>query len=69
MYRWRHCRLSQTKLVKPIVACELGRLYNKEAIIEQLVNAKSEGDLSPDGAADHIKSLKVELKMTILLQG
>ena len=40
-----------------MVACELGRLYNKEAIIEKLLNAKSEGK-SSDGTADHIKSLK-----------
>jgi hypothetical protein len=42
------------------VACELGRLYNKEAIIEKLLNDKSEGDnAGSDGTADHIKSLKV----------
>jgi hypothetical protein len=33
LYRWQHCRLSQSKLVKPIVACELGRLYNKVSIL------------------------------------
>ena len=40
-----------------MVACELGRLYNKEAIIEKLLNAKSEGK-SESNTADHIKSLK-----------
>ena len=55
LYKWQHCALTQEPLDKPIVACELGRLYNKEAIIEKLLNAKSEG--SSQGA-DHIKSLK-----------
>ena len=60
LYKWQHCCLSQAKLVKPIVACELGRLYNKEAIIEKLLNDKSEGsNANSDGTADHIKSLKV----------
>lgn len=55
LFKWQHCALTQEPLDKPIVACELGRLYNKEAIIEKLLNAKSEG--SSQGA-DHIKSLK-----------
>merc|ERR1712029_1072818 len=59
LYKWRHCALTQEPLDKPVVACELGRLYNKEAIIEKLLNAKSEGSSSQEnGAADHIKSLK-----------
>ena len=57
LYKWRHCALTQEPLDKPVVACELGRLYNKEAIIEKLLNAKSEGQ-STDNTADHIKSLK-----------
>ncbi len=46
---------------KPIVACELGRLYNKEAIIEKLLNHKSEGtdgNDDKDNVAGHIRSLK-----------
>ena len=36
-----------------------GRMYNKEAIIEKLLNAKSEGDSGErDYVADHIRSLK-----------
>lgn len=57
LYKWQHCALTQEPLEKPIVACELGRLYNKEAIIEKLLNAKSEGR-SNDHIADHIKGLK-----------
>merc|ERR1712029_948116 len=58
LYKWRHCALTQEPLDKPVVACELGRLYNKEAIIEKLLNAKSEGKTSESNTADHIKSLK-----------
>ncbi|KAM4609522.1 replication termination factor 2-like [Discoglossus pictus] len=54
--RWYYCTLSQEKLKKPIVACELGRLYNKDAVIEFLL------DKSPDKphaeTASHIKSIK-----------
>lgn len=56
-YKWQHCALTQEPLSKPVVACELGRLYNKEAIIEKLLSAKSEGK-SEDRIASHIKSLK-----------
>ena len=63
IYKWQYCNLTQQPLVRPIVACELGRLYNKEAIIEKLLENKSgsqeNGDkLIPDAATDHIKSLK-----------
>lgn len=61
--QWYYCSLSQEALKKPIVACELGRLYNKDAILEYLL------DKSPDKptaeVAVHIKSIKhvVELKL------
>jgi hypothetical protein len=63
IYKWQFCNLTQQPLVRPIVACELGRLYNKEAIIEKLLENKSgsqeNGDkLIPEAATDHIKSLK-----------
>ncbi|XP_062506169.1 replication termination factor 2-like isoform X2 [Corticium candelabrum] len=60
--RWRHCALSQQQLREPIVCCELGRLYNKEAVIEYLLNKAS---ASSDIAA-HIRNLKdvCELKLT-----
>jgi len=59
LYKWAHCALTQEPLQKPVVACELGRMYNKEAIIEKLLNAKSEGDSGErDYVADHIRSLK-----------
>ena len=32
------CTLSKAKLKKPIVTCKLGRFYNKEQVINQLVD-------------------------------
>jgi hypothetical protein len=58
LYKWQHCALTQEPLDKPVVACELGRLYNKEAIIEHLLNQKSEGSSNDPSVVDHIKSLK-----------
>ncbi|KAF7633826.1 hypothetical protein Mgra_00006795 [Meloidogyne graminicola] len=60
--KWRTCQLSQEPLKKPIVACKLGRLYNKEAILE----AKLSRALSTNQATEHIHSLSdvKELKLT-----
>nr|XP_033819662.1 replication termination factor 2 isoform X1 [Geotrypetes seraphini] len=62
--RWYYCALSQEKLCKPIVACELGRLYNKDAIIEHLLDRSPEKTVVE--AASHIKSIKnvIELNLT-----
>ncbi|RLV97397.1 hypothetical protein DV515_00011790, partial [Chloebia gouldiae] len=54
--RWFYCALSQEKLRRPIVACELGRLYNKDAIIEYLLDKSP--DKNPMESASHIKSIK-----------
>ena len=68
IYKWQYCNLTQQPLVKPIVACELGRLYNKEAIIEKLLENKagSKDKLMPEASTEHIKSLKdvKELQLT-----
>lgn len=40
--RWKYCALSQEKLRRPIVACGLGRLYNKDAVIEYLLDKSAE---------------------------
>eukprot|EP00066_Takifugu_rubripes_P023154 XP_011612420.1 PREDICTED: protein RTF2 homolog [Takifugu rubripes] len=40
--KWKYCALSQEKLKRPIVSCELGRLYNKDAIIEYLLDKTAE---------------------------
>jgi len=52
-FQWRHCSITQQVLQKPIVMCGLGRLYNKVALIEALLNR----DTMPP-SAKHIKSLK-----------
>ncbi|XP_042615020.1 replication termination factor 2-like [Cyprinus carpio] len=62
--KWRYCALSQEKLKRPIVACELGRLYNKDAIIEYLLDKSAERPNSEVVA--HIRSIKEvkELNLT-----
>lgn len=59
--KWKHCAITQEELRQPIVSCELGRLYNKEAVIEYLLSKDTACE-----AAKHIRSLKdiVELKLT-----
>ncbi|KAG7159081.1 replication termination factor 2-like [Homarus americanus] len=60
LYRWRHCSISQTPLKKPIVACEIGRMYNKEEVLTRLLDRSAEPGMS------HIKGLKdiKELNLT-----
>lgn len=52
---WQYCALTNQLLKEPIVACELGKLYNKDAIIEFLLNKDS-----PDKPekVSHIRGLK-----------
>lgn len=59
--KWKHCAITQEELRLPIVSCELGRLYNKEAVIEHLLSKDATSD-----SAKHIRSMKdiVELKPT-----
>ena len=52
-YRWRHCSIKQLPLQTPIVACGLGRLYSKEAVLEGLLDRST----LPE-TATHIKTLK-----------
>ena len=33
IFRWQHCSISQQPLRKPVMACEMGKMYNKESII------------------------------------
>ncbi|XP_064486850.1 replication termination factor 2-like [Ornithodoros turicata] len=59
--KWKHCAITQEELRLPVVSCDLGRLYNKEAVIEYLLNKEATSDI-----AKHIRSLKdlVELNLT-----
>lgn len=52
--KWKYCSISSNKLQRPIVSCELGRLYNKEAIIEYILNKESPNS----SMLSHIRSLK-----------
>ncbi|KAJ3266629.1 hypothetical protein HDU77_011377 [Chytriomyces hyalinus] len=62
--RWQRCALSKEPLREPIVACRLGRLYNKESVIEHLMDRTKFGD--GDEIAGHLQSLKdvTVLKLT-----
>ena len=61
---WRTCALSKQPLAPPVVADALGRLYNKDSLLEHLLRP---GVFGADGAltAAHIRSLKdvVPLKL------
>lgn len=59
--KWKHCAISQRALKAPIVSCDLGKLYNKDSVIEFLLNKESA--VHP---AEHIKTLKdvKELNLT-----
>nr|XP_057911457.1 replication termination factor 2 [Doryrhamphus excisus] len=62
--KWKYCALSQEKLRRPIVACELGRLYNKDAVIEYLLDKSAERPNTE--AVTHIRGTKdiKELNLT-----
>ncbi|KAG0212166.1 hypothetical protein BGX28_006712 [Mortierella sp. GBA30] len=53
---WFTCALSKNALVSPVVACGLGKLYNRDAILEFLLDRTAYGD--GDLICKHIKSLK-----------
>ena len=53
--KWQFCAISSNKLVEPIVSCQLGRLYNKDAVIEYLLDKSSAPNVS---LVQHIRSLK-----------
>ncbi|KAF9235748.1 Rtf2 RING-finger-domain-containing protein [Melanogaster broomeanus] len=50
--RWLFCALSK----EPVVSCGLGKLYNKDAIIEYLLDKSAYGD--GENICGHIRSLK-----------
>lgn len=62
--KWFYCALSKKPLQDPVVSCELGKLYNKDAIVEYLLDKTVYGD----GAriCGHVKSLKdvTQLRLT-----
>lgn len=52
---WNTCALCHESLNIPIVSCNMGRLYNKEAIIRYLLERK-QGKINP--IVEHVHSLK-----------
>ncbi|THH10572.1 hypothetical protein EW145_g1227 [Phellinidium pouzarii] len=54
--RWFYCALSKRPLQEPIVSCALGKLYNKDALLEYLLDKSAYGD--GDEICGHVKSLK-----------
>nr|AEE62670.1 unknown [Dendroctonus ponderosae] len=50
---WRCCAISQQLLQEPVVMCHLGKLYNKMALIESLLDRRS-----LPAKFKHIKSLR-----------
>ncbi|XP_011418301.3 replication termination factor 2 [Magallana gigas] len=61
--KWKHCAITQEPLREPIMACELGKLYNKEAVLEFLID-RSKFECA--SSFEHLKGLKdlKELKLT-----
>lgn len=56
--KWQFCSISGLRLKKPIVSCQLGRLYNKDAVIECLLEHRASKASSSNTVISHIKSLK-----------
>eukprot|EP00834_Sanchytrium_tribonematis_P000759 NODE_14_length_51535_cov_1.125049.p37 type:complete len:168 gc:universal NODE_14_length_51535_cov_1.125049:14076-14579(+) len=51
------CAISSQNLHAPIMSCKLGKLYNKNALIQYMIDRK-EGTKDIQDVAKHIKSLK-----------
>jgi len=61
--RWFFCALSKRKLQEPVVSCALGKLYNKDSIIEFLLDKSAYGD--GQKICGHIRSLKDVKTLTL----
>jgi len=61
--RWFFCALSKRRLQEPIVSCALGKLYNKDSIIEYLLDKSAYGD--GEDICGHIRSLKDVKTLTL----
>jgi hypothetical protein len=55
----------QRPLQEPVVSCALGKLYNKDALLEYLLDKSSYGD--GEEICGHIRSLKVRLLISSML--
>ncbi|CDW56632.1 Rtf2 domain containing protein [Trichuris trichiura] len=61
--RWKNCSLTQQRLKRPVVASRLGKMYNKEAVIEALIKKKTGAVFEGLDCIDSLKDVK-ELKLT-----
>lgn len=61
LIRLRCCAISNEALTEPVVACELGNLFNKEAVIRSLL------ERTLNQAFEHIRGMKdlIECKFTV----
>lgn len=66
-YYWSHCSLSQKPLTPPIVSDSTGNLYNKDAVLEDLLSADKHGQESNERRAGTIRTLRdvVEVRFKI----
>ncbi|EGD75274.1 hypothetical protein PTSG_06927 [Salpingoeca rosetta] len=55
--KWKHCAVSSQPLREPIVACELGQLFNKEDLMKALLAIKDKSMERP-AELKHVKKLK-----------
>lgn len=62
-FAWKYCALSRAALTAPLASDAFGKLYNKESIIQYVLDKTSYGDASKE--MSHITSMKdvVELKI------
>lgn len=61
--KWNLCALTMEPLVKPLVACRLGRLYNKESVVNFLLDKSRFSEITE--AFSHLTSLKDVKELTI----
>ena len=63
-YHWTYCPLSKRHLAPPILSDALGRLFNKDAVIEWLITPEVFGDGEEVMKSAGVKGLKdlVEVK-------
>ncbi|OLL26311.1 Protein RTF2 [Neolecta irregularis DAH-3] len=61
-----YCALSKRPLSSPLVSCALGRLYNKDAVLEYLISPETCSFGDADITIPHVKNIKdvVVLKLT-----
>jgi hypothetical protein len=55
--RWFFCALSKAILAEPVVSCALGKLYNKDSLLEYLLDKTAFGD--GEVICGHVRGMKV----------